>query len=174
MPSFSLNGLAKSTDQVYIGLDPGRSGGLAILHGESVYLHALSISTHDLWELVEAIPLGSGRFAMLEIVNSRPDQSAVSTFSFGQTYGQQEMALVASSIPYRKVTPKEWQRGVNIGGKTLGEKQTVWKNRLRAHAQKLFPGVKITLATADALLMAEYCRRFRTGQVPTKTDAGRV
>ena len=44
-------------------------------------------------------------------------------------------------------------------GKSSGSK-TEWKNKLKAKAQQLFPvwSKRITLATADALLIAEYGR----------------
>lgn len=36
------------------------------------------------------------------------------------------------------------------------EQMTEWKNKLKACAQGLFPGVHITLSTADAVLIANY------------------
>lgn len=44
-----------------------------------------------------------------------------------------------------------------------GESETQWKNRLKAKAQQLFPQQEVTLATADALLIAEFGRRKRSG-----------
>jgi len=34
--------------------------------------------------------------------------------------------------------------------------QTQWKCKLRAQAQRLYPGIKVTLSTADALLLLEF------------------
>jgi hypothetical protein len=49
------------------------------------------------------------------------------------------------------VTPFTWQKRLQClsGGD---------KNVTKARAQQLFPGVKISHITADALLLAEFCR----------------
>jgi len=38
-----------------------------------------------------------------------------------------------------------------------------WKNKLKAMAQRLFPGARVTLDTADALLLLEYAMRREGG-----------
>ena len=43
------------------------------------------------------------------------------------------------------------------------ESKTEWKNRLKGMAQQLYPDLKVTLATADALLIATYCKRKHEG-----------
>jgi hypothetical protein len=40
--------------------------------------------------------------------------------------------------------------GVSDGNKTI------WKNKLKTRAQQLYPGIKVTLANADALLILRY------------------
>ena len=73
------------------------------------------------------------------------------------------MALIAAGIPFEEVIPRTWQKGVGITPRGKGETKTRFKNRLKAKASQLFPKVNVTLATADALLIAEFCRRKRTG-----------
>ena len=63
------------------------------------------------------------------------------------------MALCAATIPYEEVTPQKWQKA--LGCRTGGD-----KNVSKARAQALFPLQNITHAIADALLLAEYCRRL--------------
>lgn len=41
--------------------------------------------------------------------------------------------------------------------------KTAWKNKLKAEAQRLFPSIKVTLKTADALLIYEYAKKESTG-----------
>lgn len=84
-------------------------------------------------------------------------------FKFGSNYGQVLMALTAASVPFETITPARWQRGLGVPPRKKGETKSEFKNRLKAMAQRLFPQVVVTLATADALLIAEYCRRARTG-----------
>lgn len=128
-----------------------------------VCLTHLAISDHDIWDWLW---LNSGGdqdsvypFAVLEKVSSRPAQGVASTFAFGMSYGACRMALAAAAIPYEEVTPSKWQKEMGIANKGNGESRTQFKGRLRARAQLLFPREQITLATADALLLAEYARR---------------
>ena len=80
-------------------------------------------------------------------------------FKFGQSYGALEALIVASGIPLERVTPVVWQRAFGLLRKK-GETQVEKKNRHKARAQELFPSIGITHAIADALLLAEYARRF--------------
>jgi hypothetical protein len=81
-----------------------------------------------------------------------PGQGVSSSFKFGMSYGSLRMALIAHSIPFESVTPQAWQKSLHClsGGD---------KNRTKARAQQLFPNQKVTHATADSLLIAEYIRR---------------
>jgi Holliday junction resolvasome RuvABC endonuclease subunit len=72
-----------------------------------------------------------------------------SAFSFGQGFGHLEMALTAAGIPFERVRPQVWQKA--LGCMTGGD-----KNITKRRAQELFPGHKISHATADALLIAYY------------------
>ena len=62
--------------------------------------------------------------------------------------------LVAARIPYVLVAPVTWQKHLDLpkrGRTPKGKAQH--KRDLRDAAQALFPGRKVTLQTADALLM---------------------
>ncbi len=85
--------------------------------------------------------------------------SAHSMFSFAMGYGGLRMALRGNEIPFDAVVPIKWQRAMGIAARKKGETQVSHKNRIKARAQQLFPTIKVTLATCDALLLAEYCRR---------------
>jgi hypothetical protein len=78
----------------------------------------------------------------------------VSAFTFGNGYGHLEMALTAAGIPFERVRPQAWQKA--MGCMSKGD-----KNVTKAKAQELFPHLKITHATADACLIAEYGRRLQ-------------
>lgn len=113
----------------------------------------------DLWELIQDIQHGQCIWpnklpckAYLEQVHSMPGQGVASSFKFGQGYGSLEMALTAAGIPFERVTPQKWQKA--LGCLTKGQ-----KNVSKRKAQELFPTMKVTHATADALLIAEWGRR---------------
>jgi hypothetical protein len=59
------------------------------------------------------------------------------------------MALTAAQIPFERVRPAAWQKA--LGCLTGGD-----KNVSKRRAQELFPQLKVTHATADALLIAYY------------------
>jgi hypothetical protein len=84
-------------------------------------------------------------------------------FTFGSSFGALRMCLVAAEIPYEEVLPKTWQRGLAIPSRTKKEDRVQYKRRLKEVAQALFPRQVITLATSDAILIAEFNRRKREG-----------
>jgi hypothetical protein len=108
---------------------------------------------------------------MIERVWSSPQMGVVSAFKFGRGVGVLHMALIAAGIPFDEVTPQRWQKEMGClspRGKTRVEFGTKDKNITKRRAQALFPAVtKMTHAIADALLIAEYARRFYSGsQLP--------
>ena len=149
----------------FIGIDPGAGGGIVRLGPRGTVLDCIKMPTTeaDVWEWFskfDGIQLGGeDAKAVIEKVHAMPKQGVSSTFKFGCGYGGLRMALIAAGIPFDQVTPQAWIKALAIPPKKKTESKTQWKNRLKAHAQQLFPQEKVTLATADALLIAEYCRR---------------
>jgi len=150
---------------VYVGIDPGKTGGIAWIDRGDTYAEKLTNMTErDIWMLIEGLndrPENSANvFAMIEGVRSSPQMGVVSAFTFGRCCGGLRMALIASGIPFEEVAPGTWQRSLKClsGGN---------KNVTKRRAQELFPNLKITHAIADALLIAEYNRRkHENGRLP--------
>lgn len=107
------------------------------------------MTERDVLDLLQSY--GEAR-AVLEFVRTMPKQGIVSAFTFGRGYGGLRMALVAARIPFVEVVPRKWQGA--LGCLTKGD-----KNVSKRKAQELFPNIKVTHTIADALLLAEYCRR---------------
>ena len=151
----------------YVGIDPGQSGGLACLdsYGQVVKCDKMPTTDRDMLNWFTELPDGIIR-AMIEHVSAMPGQGVSSTFKFGVGYGKLLMALTAANIPYIAVVPSKWQKllGVPSRKKSGGLTKTEHKNRLKGMAQRLFPHQKITLATADALLIAYHC--YTTWELP--------
>lgn len=144
----------------YIGIDPGQHGGIAVLSesGEVVEVVKMPPTPQDLLDFLEQYSEDS--FCTLERVGGMPGNGGSAMFNFGKGYGHLQMALLALHIPTEDVTPNKWEKTYQLG--TCGKfTNTEWKNRLKAKAQQMFPhlGRQITLATCDALLIAEYGRR---------------
>lgn len=144
----------------YIGIDPGQSGGIAILSNKNEVIKMPS-TEKDIWEWFDFHK--NNCFAIIEKVHSMPGQGVASTFKFGKGYGGLRMALIAAGIPFDEVTPRMWQKSLGITSKAKTESKTEFKNRLKAKAQQLFPQIKMTLSICDALLIAEYNRRKQKG-----------
>jgi hypothetical protein len=140
-----------------IGVDPGANGAIAWIDERGrACVEKMPDTLLDLWELIEDIqrsqvtwPTKAPCKAYLEQVASSPQMGVVSAFSFGRGYGNLEMALTAAGIPFERVRPQVWQKA--LGCMTKGD-----KNITKRKAQELFPDIKITHATADALLIAQY------------------
>lgn len=139
---------------IYIGVDPGGSGAIACLSDEGVAFTKNSETETDVcdWLVENGLRDGYGTCALIERVHSMPKQGVASSFKFGQSYGFLRGLLIACKIPFEEVSPVKWQTA--MGCRSGGD-----KNVTKARAQQLFPKVKITHANADALLIAEYCRR---------------
>jgi len=150
---------------LFIGIDPGASGGLAFIHGEDkLYpeVKKMPETLHDLHQLVFSKMGGHGSiYGCLEKVGGYIKGRTLTgsaMFKFGMYFGWAESVLAFLEVTYTLVPPRRWQREfVSPRGKT--ETKGDWKKRLKAEAQRRFPTCKgITLATTDALMIAEYCR----------------
>jgi hypothetical protein len=149
---------------IYIGIDPGESGGIAVVDelgfpvGLPVKL-AMLTSAEKL-ETLMAIWKGHGMHGkcILERSQPSPQMGTVSAFTYGRGYGELYMALLANGIPFDTVAPAKWQLAMQC--RSGGD-----KNITKRRAQELFPNVKITHAIADALLISEYCRRVERGSI---------
>ena len=140
---------------IYIGIDPGASGAIAWLGPSGPAVEPLKTCTdQDIVEILRGITTAADGdvVAMIENVHAFPGQGVKSVWNFSGSYHGLLMALVAAGVPFDRVTPQTWQRGMKCMSK--GD-----KNVTKRRAQELFPGLKIIHATADALLIAEWCRR---------------
>jgi len=133
-----------------IGIDPGANGAIAWIDERGrACVEKMPDTLLDLWEIFRDVASNGDCKAYLEQVASSPQMGVVSAFSFGRGYGNLEMALTAAGIPFERVRPQVWQKA--LGCMTKGD-----KNITKRKAQELFPDIKITHATADALLIAQY------------------
>ena len=148
---------------VVLGIDPGKSGGFAVI-GEQFETGAMKTpeSERELWERFKAVKISApGVVAYLESVGASPQMGTVSAFTFGRSFGLLIGMLYALEIPFEFVRPSTWQKalGLTAVGKKFGTKG----GHLKEKACQLYPGIKVTNATADALLIATYGYRLRTG-----------
>lgn len=147
---------------IILGIDPGASGAIACLPRFAPDLPStmkLDATERDVYDFLAPICENDlVVHAYIESVHAFPGQGLSSTFKFGRNYGFLRGCLIALGIPFEEVTPHKWQQA--MGCLSGGD-----KNVTKGRAQQLFPSLKITHAIADALLIAEYGRRLRAGEL---------
>ena len=154
--------------KVFIGIDPGKDGAMAILgyretpilipFSETEYANQMRRLT-----LITRNGIDGSVFCVVEHVGAMPGQGVTSCFSFGQNFGFILGLLTAFCHPYELVRPQKWKREFSC---------TSDKNTSIEVAKRLFPGVDLRRTPkctkphdgiCEALLMAEYARRIRNG-----------
>lgn len=144
-----------------LSIDPGASGGVVELYSDGkVIAHAMPDDA-DLCELVrcfakEAIAEREAFVCYLELVGgfiagSKLPGSAM--FNFGDGYGYIRGLLAACLVETRLIRPQDWQAGI----------PGVRGTKEKAARKRLFPSIKVTLKTSDALCLADYARRMEGG-----------
>lgn len=149
----------------YMGIDPGSKGAIAILPEKGTRLIILPFAKKETHEIVEILAglAKDIKMCCLEEVHAMPAyrknpdgtmqimQGSVSTFKFGYAFGYAYGITAALNIDIHYVSPSKWQR--TLGCLTKGD-----KNITKRLALELYPESRATHETADAILLAHYCR----------------
>jgi len=155
----------KQTTKTIIAIDPGETGGIVIMRGSEISAHPLKKT--DPRELLRKVVTHAlaNRYSMIAYIEKvggyiGKEQPGSRMFTFGASYGRLIGLCEGNDIPLKQVIPQVWQKG--IPG-VVGEKRDR-KNALREHASRLFPSVKVTVDTGDALCIAHYAAAIEAGQ----------
>ena len=156
--------MKSSHSKVYIGIDPGKSGGLCVIENDFIkaypcpdnmqdmaILFAMAISTNKTKEVV----------AYIEKVWARPNDAKGSIWKFAENYGAWKGIAAAYEVDLIAVAPQVWIKYYN----TPKLDKTRRKRYLRDKAKVLHPSLKkVTLKTADAILIATYAKEKDNGK----------
>lgn len=146
--------------KIYVGIDPGKSGALAVLWPNGnidTYPFNADEYASVLGEL--SLNLDYDVMCCLEKVGAMPGQGVVSMFNFGHNLGFIEGLLKANEISYQLVPPQTWKKEFSLSSD---------KAKSIDVCKKLFPKVNLlptersrkpSDGIAEAVLMAEYARR---------------
>jgi len=154
-----------------VGIDPGETGGLALING-SVF----AMPMPDIWTFSRMLKF-EGEFnrnihVFIERSQSFPKQGVASSFNYGKHYGELLGVLVAHSIKHTLVPPATWTRALHVGTKAGDSKA-----RTLEAVRRLFPGTNLVatersrkphLGIVDALAIAYYGRYYLQREVNTK------
>ncbi len=154
----------------YIGIDPGKSGGITRLYKGYIESFKCPDSAEGMSSLFKnmlqfcdvKIPLKNTKLVM-ERVWARPSNSTRSAFAYGVNYGQWLGIFASYGIQINTILPTEWIRYYNCDKKLeynerkrwLKQKAQVILTNYRAHCWK---GVA-TLNLADSILIAHYGKK---------------
>ena len=145
-------------NRLFIGIDPGKNGGVACIYEDRLLADRCPSTIAEMAQYIESICSKAQdiqKFAVIERVHSMPGQGVVSTFTFGQNFGAWKAILSSYKIPYVETTPYKWMKTF---GSFSGMDKKERKHRLKEIALQQYPGYKINLTIADAILIAVYCR----------------
>lgn len=146
---------------IYIGIDPGKKGAMAILHedGNSIIYPFSEEGYKEVLADYSTENFMCRARCCLEHVSAMPGNGSVSMFNFGENFGFIQGLLTAYEIPYELVRPQKWKKEFSI---------TADKNQAIDVCKRLFPNAILKRTErckvddsnfAEALLMSEYCRR---------------
>lgn len=160
---------------IYVGIDPGLDGGIAIIGESQVFLYDIPTinektkkgyrrryDIQGICNIFRSEILKHAReevFVILEKAQPMPAQGVTSMFSTGFGFGIYQGILSAFSVPYEIIHSKKWQKIFSIAGDTKAKSFEV--------SQRLFPDLefvtkrgRILTGRCDSILLAEYGRRL--------------
>lgn len=165
----ALKQVESGGELVYLGIDPGVSGGWGIVSSSGKYIGcgtlpffnaSKSFRLLSVRELIESIDSVSGSVegdvrCVVEHVGTMPGQGIVSAFNFGATFGQLLGALSQKGYSITLVRPQIWKKAMGLSRD---------KEAVRAKACFQWPEAASELTRkkdhnrAEALWLAEYLR----------------
>lgn len=148
---------------IYIGIDPGKQGAIAVLYPTglcSVIDLPCLADMPDVRFIGDYLHNGTDTSIVIERQQAMPKQGVSSTFQTGMGYGALMAVCYLSNHRIYEVRASQWKQKMGLAGKT--------KEDSRALAIQLFPALAEELkrvkdeGRAESLLIAEYGRRFLT------------
>lgn len=156
--------------KIYIGIDPGLTGAVASItsEGRFVEVHDAPVVTFsgtarkdydddEMAGILRAMVSRGIALVAIEAQRSMPGQGVASMLKLGLGYGLWRGVIAGLRLPCTLVQPRQWIKDMNAG------KEKVQRVLI---AKRLFPAVQQLTKTkhgrADALLIAEWARRFHS------------
>ena len=146
-----------------IGIDPGKSGGIAVCKGGLIVdFQKYPDTLGELVDLVKKIDDDWSDFgkpiAYLEHVHAFPTDARSAAFKFGTNYGLWQGVLLGLEIEYKTVAPQVWMKPLGLPK----DKQNR-KHKLKTLAQNVIDKQnvpmdkkRVTLNTSDAIIISMY------------------
>mgnify|MGYP001409081034 CR=1 len=154
-----------------IGIDPGLSGGIAILDDLKIFdlfdmpimsegkKNKNQLNSAQLVNIIKKNIISEETFVIVEQVSAMPGQGVTSMFNFGQTFGSIKGICAALNLPIFYVRPTKWKKHFELINSS--------KDASRTKAIEMYPSISDRLSRkkdvnkADAILIARYFRDCR-------------
>ena len=143
----------------FIGIDPGKSGGITLISDEGIETTKCPKEPSDMaiffeYFIGDTAPANIG--ILIERVWARPTNGSRHAFAYGFNYGIWFGIIARKDIALHTVLPNAWMQYFNCPkGLEYNERKRWFKEK----AKELYPKIKkITLATADSILIAKYAK----------------
>ncbi len=150
-----------------IGIDPGLSGGIAILDDLKIFdiydmpimsegkKNKNQLNSAQLVNIIKKNIISNGdTFLIVEQVSAMPGQGVTSMFNFGQSFGVVKGVCSAMQLSVHYVRPAKWKKYFNL--------LKTEKEASRSKAIEIFPYISSQLSRkkdsnkADAILLASF------------------
>ena len=150
-----------------VGIDPGLSGGIAILENNKVLKlfdmpvmaegkkNKKQLNSAQLVDIIkDNISSGEDIAIVVEQVNAMPGQGVTSMFNFGQTFGAIKGVCAALNLPIFFVRPSKWKKHFELINSS--------KDSSRTKAIEMYPTLSDQLSKkkdinkSDAILIARF------------------
>lgn len=134
-----------------VAIDPGASGGICVIDGDEIQLTAWK-SMEQMAGVLRALPKNAEVF-VIERVHASPVMGQGAAFAFGENFGWWLGWMSATCRKPAQVPPQVWQKGLGLEGQQGPERKRALKRAAESAVSGVTPAPKVTLATADALLL---------------------
>jgi len=159
-----------------IAIDPGVGGGIAYETTQGgCEVVSMPKTRREIFEFIKSISIGDA-VVVIERAQMMPTDGKKTARVFGNNYECLLTCVEILGVPYASFHPATWQSKMNLLKRRKKgepkETQTERKNRLKARAIELHPSKKVTLKTADALLILSFAmQEIKADRVWFETNA---
>ncbi len=105
--------MLKNSHFKYIGIDPGKSGGITMSYKKEVKTYKCPQKTEDMAILLSLLisdtPASKVK-VLMERVWARPNNAVRAAFSYGVNYGQWMGIIACHEIPLQTCLPNDWMK----------------------------------------------------------------
>ena len=143
----------------FIGIDPGKSGGITLISDKGIEAVKCPKEPADMaiffdYFIGDTAPYNVG--VLIERVWASPTNGSRHAFAYGFNYGVWFGVISRKYVEIHTTLPAKWIQYFNC---PKGIEYNDRKKWLKEKAKELYPEVKkVTLATADSILIAHYAK----------------